>query len=74
MNMLKFTFYTGAGAGIWVTILTLLGYFIGQQEGLIKEYLHIITISVIVFLALAAAIYIQFHKRRQAKSQKNHES
>lgn len=63
MNMSKFVFYTGTGAGIWVAILTALGYFIGQNEDLLHEYLRLITICVIVFLAISAILYIKISKR-----------
>ena len=51
MNILIFSFYTSLGAGIWVIILTLLGYFLGDNEGLIKEYLHYIIIIILILLA-----------------------
>src|SRR5512145_146419 len=40
MNHVKFTLYTLAGAGIWVTILAWIGYYIGQERELIYRYSH----------------------------------
>lgn len=59
MNLKTFTIYTAAGAGIWVTILALLGYFIGENEEMLKEYLHIITAGVLLLLVAGIAIYIR---------------
>ncbi len=64
MNFAKFTFYTSLGAGIWVLILTLLGYFIGQNEMLIKEYLHIITLSILGVVAVAVALYVWHYRKK----------
>ncbi len=33
MNLAKFSFYTSLGAGIWVVILTILGWYIGKLFG-----------------------------------------
>ncbi len=63
MNLAKFSLYTSLGAGIWVVILTLLGYYIGENEAIIKEYLKYITIAAVTFVALVIAIYIWFKKR-----------
>ncbi len=63
MNLAKFSIYTALGAGIWVVILALVGYFIGENETLIKEYLRYITMGAIAFVGLIVVIYIYFKKR-----------
>ena len=52
MNLFVFSLYTSLGAGIWVVILTLLGYFLGDNELLIKEYLHYIIIVLLILLSI----------------------
>jgi membrane protein DedA with SNARE-associated domain len=65
MNLFVFCLYTSLGAGIWVIILTLLGYFLGDNEGLIKEYLHYIII--IILILLTALVYVYYRKLKKAK-------
>lgn len=65
MNLWKFSLYTSIGAGIWVTILALLGYYFGQNETLLKEYLHIITFAVLGLIILAGGVYIRIVKRKK---------
>ena len=65
MDIWKFSLYTSLGAGIWVLILTLLGYFIGQNESLVKEYLQIIIISILVLLAVLILFYIRMKMKRE---------
>lgn len=62
MNLPIFCFYTGLGAGIWVIILTLLGYFIGENEMLIKEYLRDIVIALVISCAIGVALYWNYHR------------
>jgi membrane protein DedA with SNARE-associated domain len=63
MPLDKFALHTTLGAGIWVTVLVLLGYFIGENEALIKEYLHQIVLGTLGIIAIATTIYIFIHKR-----------
>ena len=62
MNLLTFSIYTSLGAGIWVVILTMLGYFIGGNEALIKEYLRYIIIAILIGLA---AMGYWYYKRKK---------
>lgn len=62
MRLDLFAFYTSFGAGIWVTILALLGYFIGENEALIKEYLHTIIIITLALLVVIIFIYYRYNK------------
>lgn len=66
MNFASFTFYTCLGAGLWSLILTLMGYFIGGNEELIKENLHVVTLAVIVFVLLILGGYYLWQKRQAA--------
>ena len=65
MNHVKFTIYTLAGAGIWVTILTWIGYFIGANQELIMQYSHQAVIGVIIVSTVIIAFYVRNHKRKK---------
>lgn len=62
MNIFKFSLYTTLGATIWVTILTLLGYFLGSNQELIREYLKSITIVTFITIVIISIIYIKYKK------------
>lgn len=64
MNIFKFSLYTSLGAGIWVLVLVSLGYFLGQNQALIKEYLTTITI-VVVLSVFAFSVLFYFKKIRK---------
>lgn len=64
MNLWKFSLYTSLGAGIWVLILALLGYFIGHNQDLISQYLRIIIVTVLVLLAVMILLYIRIKTKK----------
>ncbi|MCV3442642.1 DedA family protein [Campylobacter sp. IFREMER_LSEM_CL1097] len=64
MNLKKFIFYTSLGAGIWCLILLILGYILGKNEDLLKEYLHFVIIACIIFISMLLAIYIYIQKKK----------
>jgi len=64
MNLVVFSTYTALGAGIWALILTMLGYFIGENQELIDTYLKQITISVLVVLILLASWYTYYQRKK----------
>jgi len=65
MNLAQFTAFTTLGAGIWALILTLIGYFIGENQELIHQYLKQITIITIAFLFIIALLYFKYQKNRK---------
>ena len=59
MNLAVFSFYTGLGAGIWVTILALLGYTLGHNEAAIRENLHLVTLAALGAVAVIILLYVR---------------
>ena len=64
MNLAEFTIFTFLGAGIWALILVLLGYFIGENQELIKEYLKEITAFVFIAVVFIGLLYYRYQKRK----------
>ena len=67
MNIFRFSLFTTLGAGIWVAILLGLGYFLGQNETILKEKLHIVTIILLFFVILTFIVYFYFYKKNSNK-------
>ena len=63
MNLPLFTAFTGLGAGLWVIVLALVGYYIGNNQELVQHYLHQILVGITVFAVILVAGYV-FLKRR----------
>ena len=68
MNHLKFSLYTLAGAGIWCTILTWIGYAIGENQQLIMQYSHQALAWVLLFSLLLVAVYVWRQRRNGSKA------
>ncbi len=68
MHLPTFCFYTTLGAGIWVIILTLIGYFIGENESLIKEYVRAIVIALVITCLIGVTIYYYFQRLKNHKT------
>src|SRR5512140_1007172 len=68
MHHWKFALYTVLGAGIWVTVLTWIGWFIGKEQALIMKYSHQAVIGVVVFSAVLIAVYVWRHRRKGRQS------
>ena len=64
MNHIRFSAYTLAGSGLWVTVLAYIGYFIGENQALIKEYSHQALIGAVLLCVAIAAVYVWLHRRR----------
>jgi membrane protein DedA with SNARE-associated domain len=69
MSLPAFVTYTGLGALLWCSILTWIGYFIGQHEEVLrpKEVQHYVSRALLILLpvlALVVGIYVLRQRRR----------
>ena len=79
MDIKKFTIYTTAGAGIWVVVLAILGYYLGvlvedidtsrayipQLLEASKPYVHQILYITLGTISVITAIYVWNHKSKK---------
>lgn len=65
LSHFKFALYTVLGAGIWVTVLTYIGYFIGANQELINRYASHAVIGVLIFSALVITVYARLQNKRR---------
>jgi membrane protein DedA with SNARE-associated domain len=64
MNHLRFSLYTLLGAGIWCSILTGIGYAIGENQQLIMQYAHQALVWVVVCSIALIGVYVWWQRRR----------
>jgi len=50
MNVARFSLFTTLGAAIWMVVLVWLGYFLGDNQKLVKEYLHLFLVAIAVMV------------------------
>ncbi len=73
MPLLRFLSYTALGAFAWCSILTAIGYVLGQNEGVlrheeVRRYVSRALLIVIPVLALIAGAYVLRYRRRAPSS------
>jgi len=56
MNIKKFVFFTACGSGLWIVILTGLGYFFGSSNNLLSLYYKKVAIIAIIIVVIAVII------------------
>lgn len=66
----SFVGYTAAGAFIWVSILTGLGYFIGSNQALLERYYREISWGLLI-LGIIWIVGKVYNKRKKVNTQKN---
>ncbi|MHB0974512.1 MAG: DedA family protein [Thiobacillus sp.] len=65
MNLAVFSFYTSLGAGIWVTILAVLGYTLGHNEQAIRGNLHLVTLFLLGSVAVIVLLYVRLKLKKK---------
>jgi membrane protein DedA with SNARE-associated domain len=66
MDLFLFSLFTALGAGCWVAVLALLGYWFGQNPGLISAQLRDATLAAILFCLFLGAVYFLFLRWKRA--------
>jgi membrane protein DedA with SNARE-associated domain len=67
MSLPKFVLYTAAGASIWCAILTWIGYFLGQHEGVLRnvEIHRYVTWAVLALIPVSLVLILVYALRRR---------
>lgn len=73
MPLPKFILYTAVGAAVWCTILTWIGYFLGQHEGVLRSeeihrYATWALMALIPLSLMVVAVYV-LRRRRLRRTQ-----
>ena len=72
MNLARFCFFTSLGAGLWVFILTIFGYWVGKKQQAWQDawgqYGTQITLATLGSITLLVVGYVWRHRRKNAAS------
>ena len=71
MNFFAFCAATVLGAGIWVVTLAAMGYWFGQNEQLVIQNLHWLTMTIMVGCATLVIFYL--HRQKHSLSKEHQE-
>lgn len=70
MNLAVFSLFTALGAGIWVVVLALVGYWVGNNQVLVMNSLHKITVVTLgLCVVLVAAYVLRLRKNRKLQEE-----
>lgn len=64
MRLDLFCLFTSLGAGIWVVILALMGYWFGHNQDLVAEKLNQILLVLAPICVLGILLYIRQHRKK----------
>lgn len=70
MRFSNFLIYTAFGSAIWVSILSGLGYFFGQNQDLLMSYFSEITTGSLIAAAVGLVVLF-FYKKNKRSKEKN---
>jgi membrane protein DedA with SNARE-associated domain len=69
MNHARFASYTLLGAGLWMIVLTYIGYFIGENEAAIEEYSKQAVLWAILGSVALVGGYVWWQRRKGKQEQ-----
>jgi membrane protein DedA with SNARE-associated domain len=64
MDLPRFLLYTGLGAGLWSTILVIVGYIAGEHEDIWRPLLGKTTGWVLIPLGFFVIVYVHVHRKK----------
>jgi membrane protein DedA with SNARE-associated domain len=67
MNVVKFTLYTIAGAGLWNACLTVCGFFLRKNWGTVMHYSRFADIAVVLLILVGIVFFIKKHLLRRKR-------
>jgi membrane protein DedA with SNARE-associated domain len=57
MSLWRFTFWTGLGSSLWVAILTVIGYLVGENDSIVKTWTNTTMFWIIAGCLLTVLLY-----------------
>ena len=68
MNLKLFFIYTALGSAIWMSILLVLGYAIGEHQELVIQYLPLAKIGMIGLVCIGIIPYVLRHRKKKGEA------
>ncbi len=71
MNLRKFLLYTLLGATLWNTFLAYLGFLLGKNWALVRQYSEPVSIVVVVLLVVVGGYFVYKHVKHKIRKRKD---